>query len=130
MIKKKSSNLLLFTGGIAILIITIAIFCKDSIIYKYYEYKITKEYAKCNINDYYLEDHFNYVDNYTDSGIKNKEEFIGFLYYALNSGSKQIIQITKVILLHLLETMVRVLKILYLFLIILFILIIVPIILN
>ena len=90
MVKKKSSNLLLFTGGIAILIITIAIFCKDSIIYKYYEYKITKEYAKCNINDYYLEDHFNYVDNYTDSGIKNKEEFVGFLYYALNSGSKHI----------------------------------------
>ena len=88
--KNNSSILLIVTGSLAIIIVTAAVFFKDGIIYKYYEYKIDKEYSSTAINDYYIEDNFNFVDDYTDTGIKNKKDFINFIYFALNSGTNYI----------------------------------------
>lgn len=64
-------------------------FFRKDIIYKYYEYSVNKNYSSTNVkvNDYYLEDNFEYVNNYTDTGIRNKKDFIDFVYYAINSGS-------------------------------------------
>lgn len=91
MIKKsKSSIIILVTGILAVIIVTICAVKKDIIIHKYYEYKIDKKYSQTEINNYYVEDNFNYVNNYTDTGIKNKEDFINFIYYTLNSGSNYI----------------------------------------
>jgi len=91
MIKKnKGGKLIIITGLISILIITILAFQKDTIIHKYYEYTIDKKYSKVNINDYYIEDNFNYIANHINTGIKNKEELINFIYYALNSGTNYI----------------------------------------
>lgn len=88
MIKKnKGGKIILVTGILAIAIVTICAFEKDNITRKYYEYTIDKKYATTDVNDYYLEDNFNYVNNYTGTGIKNNEELIGFIYYTLNSGS-------------------------------------------
>lgn len=84
---RKSSIIILITGFLSVVIITICVCQKDNIIHSYYEYKIDKKYASTNVNDYYLEDNFSYVDNYTDTGIKNRSDLIGFIYYALNSGS-------------------------------------------
>ncbi len=66
------------------------LFKKDKIVYKYYEYTIDKKYSKININDYDKDDNFNYVDDYTESGIKNRNDLINSIYYAINSGTDYI----------------------------------------
>lgn len=85
--KNKGGKIILVTGVCAIVIVTICAFQKDNITRKYYEYTIDKKYASTPVNDYYIEDNFNYVDNYTDTSIKNSNELTGFIYYALNSGA-------------------------------------------
>ena len=82
----KGGKLILVTGIIAIIIVTVCAFGKRSITYKYYQYNIEKKYANRNENKYYVEDNFNYVENYSGTGVKNKTELINFIYYALNSG--------------------------------------------
>ena len=87
--EKKGGKLIITIGTITIVLVTVCAFCKENIIYKYYEYTINKNYSSTDIkiNDYYLEDNFEYVNNYTDTGIKNRKELIDFIYYAINSGS-------------------------------------------
>lgn len=88
--KNKYGKAILVTGFIAIVMVTICAFQKDKIVYKYYEYTIDKKYSKININDYYKDDNFNYVDDYTESGIKNRNDLINSIYYAINSGTDYI----------------------------------------
>ena len=84
--KNKGSSLILVVGTISIIIVTVCAFNKDYIIHKYYEYTLNNKYLTQKTNEYYLEDNFNYVDNYMGIGISNKIELINFIYYALNSG--------------------------------------------
>ena len=84
--KNKGGKLIIVIGVISIVLVTICAFNKENIKYKYYEYTINKKYSSQTANEYYIEDNFNYVENYTDIGIKNKEELINFIYYTLNSG--------------------------------------------
>ena len=88
--KNKYGRAILVTGFIAIVVVTICAFQKDKIVYKYYEYTIDKKYSKININDYYKDDNFNYIDDYTESGIKNRNDLINSIYYAINSGTDYI----------------------------------------
>lgn len=88
--KNKYGKAILVTGFIAIVVVTICAFQKDKIVYKYYEYTIDKKYSIININDYYKDDNFNYVDDYTESGIKNRNDLINSIYYAINSGTDYI----------------------------------------
>ena len=83
---KKGGKLILAVGIIAILIVTACAFGKKSIIRKYYEYSTQKKYANISENEYYIEDNFNYVENYSSTDVKSKEELVNFIYYALNSG--------------------------------------------
>ena len=82
----KGGKLILVAGIISIIIVTVCAFGKGSITHKYYEYNIDKKYANVNENEYYIEDNFNYVDNYKGTGIKTKEELINYIYYIHNSG--------------------------------------------
>ena len=84
--KNKGGSLILVVGTISIIIVTVCAFNKDYIIHKYYEYTLNNKYLAQKTNEYYLEDNFNYVDNYTSMGLSNKIELINFIYYALNSG--------------------------------------------
>ena len=86
---KKGGKLIIFCGIIAIIIVTVCAFCKNDIIYVYYKYNINNKYSNNDENDYYLEDNFKYVENYTNTGIKDKEEFFNFIYYSLNSGIRK-----------------------------------------
>ncbi len=87
--EKKGGKLIIAVGTVAICTVTVGVFFRKDIIYKYYEYSVNKNYSSTNIkvNDYYLEDNFEYVNNYTDTGIKNKKDLIDFVYFAINSGS-------------------------------------------
>lgn len=84
--KNKGGSLILAVGTISIIIVTVCAFNKDYIIHKYYEYTLNNKYLTQKTNEYYLEDNFNYVNNYMGIGISNKIELINFIYYALNSG--------------------------------------------
>lgn len=83
---KKGGKLILVVGIMAIVIITLCTFGRESITRKYYEYNTQKKYANTFENEYYIEDNFNYVENYSSIGVKNKEELVDFIYYVLNSG--------------------------------------------
>lgn len=87
--EKKGGKLIIAFGITAGIAVTIGAFYRKDIIYKYYEYSVNKKYSDMDniINDYYIEDNFEYVNNYTDTGIKNKKELVDFLYYTINSGS-------------------------------------------
>lgn len=85
--KNKNGKLIITTGIIAFVVVTVCAFNKEFITRKYYEYSIDKKYANANVNEYYLDDHFKYVENYTDTTINNKNEFVEYIYYVLNSGN-------------------------------------------
>ncbi len=88
MIKKnKSSIIILITGFLSTFLIIFCAVKKDDIIHKYYEYTIDKKYSKAEVNEYYLDYKFDYVSNYTDTTIKNYDDLINFIYFALNSGT-------------------------------------------
>ena len=86
--KRRKGNIIIISGIISIIIITIITFSKDNILYQYYKYNITKNYSNINENNYFLKDNFNYVENYTKPNIKNKQDLINSIYYSLNSGIK------------------------------------------
>ena len=81
--KNKYGKAILVTGFIAIVVVTICAFQKDKIVYKYYGYRYYTTRA-------YEDDNFNYVDDYTESGIKNRNDLINSIYYAINSGTDYI----------------------------------------
>ena len=85
--KNKGGKLIIVIGVLAIIVVTVVAFNKKAITYKYYEYIVDKKYSNSTTNEYYLEDNYNYVDNYIDTGINNKQELINFIYYTLNSGT-------------------------------------------
>ena len=84
--KNNGGKLILTVGFLSIIIVTICAFRKDDITLKYYEYTVEKNYGETPSNKYYIDDNFNYVNNYTNSGIKNKKDLIDFIYYTINSG--------------------------------------------
>lgn len=85
--KNKSGKLILVMGFLSIVIVTICAFNKNTITHKYFEYTIEKKYGNTLTNEYYLEDNFEYVNNYIDTGIYNKNNLIDFIYFTLNSGT-------------------------------------------
>lgn len=85
--KNNGGKLILIIGALAIIIVTVCAFNKETITHKYFEYTVDKKYGSIPTNEYYLEDNFIYVNNHIDTGIKNKEELINFLYFTLNSGT-------------------------------------------
>lgn len=87
--EKKGGKLIIVFGITTGVIVTLGAFLKKDLIYKYYEYSVNKKYSNIDtiINEYYLEDNFEYVNNYTSTGINNKTELIGFIYYTINSGT-------------------------------------------
>ena len=85
--KKKGGKLIILIGALSVIIVTVCAFNKDTITHKYYEYTVDKKYESVPTNEYFVEDNFNYVENHTNTGIKNKQELINFIYFTLNSGT-------------------------------------------
>lgn len=85
--KNNGGKLILIIGAIAIIIVTLCAFNKELITHKYFEYKIEKKYKSTPTNEYFLDDNFEYVYNYTDTDIKNMQELVNYIYFTLNSGT-------------------------------------------
>ena len=87
--KNKGSNLILIIGALAIMIVTICAFNKERIAHKYFEYTVDKQYGTILTNEYYLEDNFEYVNNYDkvitiDTLSFSKEKITGKITGKLN----------------------------------------------
>lgn len=85
--KNNSGKLIIIIGILSIVIVTFCTFNKEKITHKYFEYTVEKKYSSFTTNDYFLEDNFHYIDNHANTGIKNKQELINFIYFTLNSGT-------------------------------------------
>lgn len=77
--------LILITGILSIIIVTIINFYPDEV--KHFIYKIIdkEEYIIAVSNDYYLDSTFQYVQNWTDD-VSNKKELINYIYHIINTG--------------------------------------------
>lgn len=84
--KRDSSKSIIFAGLLAIIIVTVCMFNENSIANKYYKYSINKKYSNPSINEYYVDDNFNYVENYNGTSIKNENDLKNYIYFVLNSG--------------------------------------------
>lgn len=73
-----------------IVIVTIGTFWQNDIIYWYTHTFNEKKYQVASSNEYFLEDNFSYVNNYTDNNVSNKKQLIDLIYYFINSGSDKI----------------------------------------
>ena len=73
-------------GILSIFIVTYINFYPDKVKDLIDKYIYKKEYIIAKANDYYLENNYEYLQNYTDD-VKNKDELLNYIYYVINTGS-------------------------------------------
>lgn len=73
-----------------IVIVTICTFWQNDIIYWYTHTFNEKKYQGASTNEYFLEDNFSYVNNYTDNNVSNKKQLVDLIYYFINTGADKI----------------------------------------
>ena len=81
-------NVILAIGMIMIVLVTFCAIDKDNIKYYFIAKSVEYKYGESKENDYYLEDHFNYIDDYSDAKISSKKDLLNSLYYVINSGAE------------------------------------------
>lgn len=78
-------------SGIIIIIIVSVIAIKYDDLSYWYEHTFNeKNYVAAVPNNYYLEDNFMYINNYSKNQIYNKKQLMNFIYYYINTGSESI----------------------------------------
>jgi len=73
-------------GAFVITFITICAFFKDDINFLIASRKVERTYGKTTENSYFIEDNFEYVNNYEQAEVHSKQEIIDSIYYLINSG--------------------------------------------
>ena len=73
-------------GAFVITFITICTFFKDDISFILTSRSVERVYGKTQENGYFIEDNFEYIDNYEKAEVHSKQEIINSIYYLLNSG--------------------------------------------
>lgn len=73
-------------GAFVITFMTICMIFRTDISFLLVSKKIEREYGAINANSYFIEDYFNYVDNYEKAEVHSKKEIIDSIYYLINSG--------------------------------------------
>jgi hypothetical protein len=79
-------NFILAVGMFMIILVSFCAIDKDNIEYYFVSKSIEHKYGTTSENAYFLEDNFNYVDNYTEAKISSRKELLDSLYYIINSG--------------------------------------------
>lgn len=75
-----------FLGILSIIFVSIVNFYPDKVRSFIDEHILKKEYIIAKANDYYLDNDYTYLKNYTDD-VSNKEELLNYIYYVINTGS-------------------------------------------
>ena len=77
---------IVFLGILSIILVSIVNFYPDKVRSFIDEDLLKKEYIIAKANDYYLDNDYTYLKNYTDD-VSNKEELLNYIYYVINTGS-------------------------------------------
>ena len=76
----------LFLGIFSIILVSIVHFYPDEVTDFISEKLNHKEYIIAKANEYYLDNGYSYLSNYTDD-VSNKNELLNYIYYVINTGS-------------------------------------------
>ncbi len=74
-------------GILSIILVSIVHFYPDEVTDFVDKYINKKEYVIAKANEYYLDNNYTYLNNYTDD-VSNKEELLNYIYYVINTGSE------------------------------------------
>ena len=77
-------------GFFVILFIIIGVIWKEDIIYWYTHTFEESKYQELSVNEYFIDDNFGYVNNYTGIDVSNRKQLIDLIYYFINSGNNRI----------------------------------------
>ena len=80
-------NVILAIGMFMIILVSVCAVNKDKITYYFIANSIEKKYGTTVENEYYLEDNFNFIDDYTDAKISSYRDMLNSIYYVINSGA-------------------------------------------
>ena len=79
-------KMIVFVGALVITFITVCTIFKSDISFLLTSRRVERNYGQTAENSYFIEDNFNYVDNYEKAEVHSKEEIIDSIYYLINSG--------------------------------------------
>ena len=79
-------KLIVTVAAFVITFITICTIFKDDISFLLTSRSVERNYGQTAENSYFIEDHFNYVDNYESAEVYSKADIINTIYYLINSG--------------------------------------------
>ena len=78
---------ILSVGFFVIVFVIVGIIWKEDIIYWYTHAFEENKYSELTVNEYFVDDNFSYVNNYTSNDISNRKQLIDLIYYFINSGN-------------------------------------------
>lgn len=79
-------KMIVTTGAFVITFITICTFFKNDISFILTSRSVERNYGRTEENSYFIEDNFNYVENYEKAEVHSKQDIINSIYYLINSG--------------------------------------------
>ena len=79
-------KMIIVVSAFVITFITICTIFKNDINFLLTSRSVERQYGQTAENSYFIEDHFEYVDNYEKAEVHSKEEIINSIYYLINSG--------------------------------------------
>lgn len=84
------SKIIFSIGFFVIIVVTVATFWENDIVYWYTHTFNENNYTSASLNEYFYEDNFSYVNNYTGNDVSNKKQILDLIYHFINSGEEQI----------------------------------------
>ncbi|MCI6265544.1 MAG: hypothetical protein MR598_01695 [Erysipelotrichaceae bacterium] len=79
-------KMIVTVGAFVITIITICTIFKSDISFLLTSRSVERNYGQTSENSYFLEDNFQYIDNYEKAEVHSRKEIIDSIYYLINSG--------------------------------------------
>ena len=80
-------KIIVTAGSFIITFMTVCVIFRNDIDFMLTSRSIEREYGKTAENSYFIEDHFNFVDNHEEAEVHSKQEIINSIYYLINSGA-------------------------------------------
>lgn len=87
--KKLSTGqkIIIVVAAFIITFISVCTFFKNDISFILISRSVERKYGNSSPNSYFLEDNFDYVNNYEELEVNSKQDIIDSIYYLINSGS-------------------------------------------
>lgn len=74
-------------GAFVITFITVCMVFKSDIRFLLTSRSVERQYGTTSENNYFMEDNFDYVENFTNTEVNSREDIINSIYYLINSGA-------------------------------------------